>query len=208
MPLIRKPPSGEPPQPAPSDTASGLTSASADARWSAARALGRMPGHSQTLVAALQRESDPRVRDALFTALAKVGDDVAIRALCDSIRSPDAAMRTGALDALATMPDEIIPQLGALLRDPDPDVRILSCDLARRIPAALATKELSGLLEREEVANVCAAAAEVLTEVGEPDAIPALQAAKARFADDEFLGYAMDAAIRTIGDSAQKPSLS
>ena len=69
MPLIRKPQGGEQPQPPTADIASDLTSASADARWSAARQLAALPGHAQQIVEALQRETDPRVREALFSAL-------------------------------------------------------------------------------------------------------------------------------------------
>ena len=54
----------------------------------------------------------------------------------------------------------------AALADGDPDVRILATELARNMPAADATHLLCGLLEHEQHPNVCAAAVEVLAEVG------------------------------------------
>lgn len=203
MPLIRKPQGAGPHQPAVlDDDAATLASPSADARWAAARQLRGSTGQANRVLAALNTEGDPRVREALFTVLAGDGDPEAVAALTGFIRSPDAGLRTGALDALATLPDVIAARIEALLHDPDPDVRILSCDLARRLPGPVATRQLSALLEREQVANVCAAAAEVLSEVGDAQALAALQAARARFNDDEFLAFAIDAAVRTIGEGS------
>ena len=48
--------------------------------------------------------------------------------------------------------------------------------------ASEATRLLCGLIEREQHPNVCAAAIDVLTEVGTPEAIPALEKCAARFA--------------------------
>jgi HEAT repeat protein len=201
MPLIRKPPTGTVAPPAIPDVRAALLAFSAEERWSAARQMGDEPGHAALLADALAREGDPRVREALFTALARDGGDQAVAAILPFIRSSDAALRTGALDALATLPQAIVAHIEKLLADADPDVRILSCDLARRLPTAEATQVLTALLERETTVNVCAAAVEVLSEVGDARALPALHACAARFVDDAFLVFAIELAVRRIGET-------
>ena len=201
MPLIRKPQAETVSSPAIGDMAAALLSSSADERWSAARQLAGQSGHAVLLAETLSRESDARVREALFTALARDGGEQAVAGILPFIRSSDAALRTGALDALATLPQAIAVHIEKLLADDDADVRILSCDLARRLPAADATKYLTQLLAREGTANVCAAAVEVLSEVGDARALPGLHACAARFVDNSFLVFAIELAVRRIGET-------
>jgi hypothetical protein len=66
------------------------------------------------------------------------------------------------------------------------------------MPAPEATRLLSGLIEREPHPNVCAAAIDVLAEVGTPDAIPALRSCATRFATTPFLPFAVSVAIARI----------
>lgn len=206
MPLIRKPDGGATPSKDDADPVAMMGEASPDDRWSAARRLGGRPGSAPVLLEALAKEQDPRVREAILTALAKDGGPDAIGGLVGLIRSPDAASRTAALDALATVPAAIESNIEALLSDPDRDVRILSCDLVRRLPTAKATDVLVALLEREQEVNVCGAAVEVLSEVGDARARPALEACAARFSKDAFLTYAIDVAIRRIGEDGRASS--
>ena len=88
--------------------------------------------------------------------------------------------------------------MAALLRDADSDVRILAIELVRNMPAADATRLLCGLLEQEQHPNVCAAAIDVLAEVGTRDALPALEACAGRFAETPFLPFAISIAIARI----------
>jgi hypothetical protein len=57
------------------------------------------------------------------------------------------------------------------------------------------------VLEEESHVNVCAAAVDVLTDVGDEEAVPALLALKRRFADEPFMTFAVDMAVRRIGGS-------
>lgn len=206
MPLIRKP-QNVLSCPAPDPNALvHLRASGADERWAAARQLGGQPGYAVLLAEALAREDDPRVREALFTALAQDGGTAAVAVILPFLRSPDAALRMGALDALATLPDAVATNIGELLTDPDPDVRTLSCDLARRLPASEANSHLGALLDRELDGNVCAAAVEVLSEVGTEDAIAALRSCAARFADNRFLIYAIELAIQRLGEGGRPVS--
>lgn len=203
MPLIRKPsPATTVPAPA-TDVRARLRDPDAEERWSAVRQLGGKPGSAALLAEALAQEGDPRVREAIFTALAQDGGRGAVATIVLFLRSPEAALRTGALDAFATLPEAIANNIAELFADPDPDIRILSCDLARSLPAAEATSHLIALLNRENMVNVCAAAVEVLSEVGTEQAIPALRACAVRFADDSFLLFAVDLAIQSLGEGGR-----
>jgi HEAT repeat protein len=173
-------------------------------RWAAARMLGGARGDVAALAAALAQERDGRVREAIFTSLAATGTSESCRALIASLRSNDAGLRTGALDALSAMPAaaQLIPDL---LCDPDPDVRLLSCEITRSLPSGEAQALLCGLLDTETEANVCAAAIEVLAELGGEQALPSLQRCAQRFAHQPFLVFAVRQALRRLegagGDS-------
>jgi len=193
MPLIRKPDAAAP---AP-ETASDLAGASADARWAAARAM-TAPGDVDALAKALSHEQNPRVREAILTSLARIGTRQSAGAVAPLIASDDAQLRAGALDALRAMPGAVAELLPALLTDADADVRLLACELARVIPEGAATAMMCDLLDRETEVNVCASAIEVLTEVGSPEALPALERCATRFADP-FLTFSARVAAERIG---------
>ncbi|MGH6910354.1 MAG: HEAT repeat domain-containing protein [Phenylobacterium sp.] len=195
MPLIRSNSGAVPPPPA--APSSALRDGATDARWSAARSL-TAAGDVPALGAALTTETDPRVREAILTSLARIGDAAAAEAVLPHIRSDDADVRTAALDSLRAMPGGAAASLPGLLADPDADVRLLACEVVRALPQAGATQLLCELIEREPEANVCAAAIDVLAEVGGAEALPALASCAARFAAEPFLGFAIRVATERI----------
>ncbi|MGH7075770.1 MAG: HEAT repeat domain-containing protein [Stellaceae bacterium] len=154
------------------------------------------------LTAALPVESDLRVREAIFTGLVRIGTPESARAILPYIRSDDANMRTGALDALRAMPEAVKPHLAALLQDQDADVRLLSCEIARNLPTGEATGLLCALLDAETEGNVCATAVDVLAEIGAADCVRALMRCAARFPDDPFLGFAVKVAADRLRSRA------
>ncbi len=184
------------------DLIAGLCHASADERWGAARALAGTVGAAQALSAALAGETDPRVREAIFSSLIVLPDGKGAKAVTPYLHSDDANLRAGALDTLRTLGAAVGAILPSLLQDPDPDVRGFACDLARQLAAADAVATLCDVLEREAAPNVCAAAVDVLAELGEPSAAPALTRCAARFADQPFLGFAIRVALDRIAASA------
>lgn len=199
MPLVRKPaqPAGHV-KPSAAEVLTGLGSANPDERWAAARAAAGLPDAAVALAAALPQETDYRVREAMFTSLARIGTRDSIAGMLPMLRSNDAALRTGALDALRSSviaTHELLPQL---LSDPDADVRILSCELARGLPSEEATRSLCALLAREAEINVCAAAVEVLAEVGNQMALPTLEQCAQRFSQVPFLTFAIQLATDRI----------
>lgn len=197
MPLIRKTTQAPPPPPPPSDA---LRHGTAAERWSAARDM-MAPEHAAALGAALAVEQDANVREAILTSLCRIATPDAAGAIAPLVRSDDAQTRRAALDALRSMPGAAAPHMPSLLLDEDPDVRLLSCEIARELPAEEATELLAALLLRETEANVCASAIDVLTEVGTSAALPALQDVVRRFADEPFLKFAAEAAVERISAS-------
>jgi HEAT repeat protein len=199
VPLIRKPthPSGHV-KPGAAEVIAGLVSADPEERWAAARAAADLPAAAPALAAALGRESDSRVREAMFTGLIRIGTRDSVASVLPMLRSSDSALRTGALDALRSSPIAAHELLSELLTDPDVDVRILSCELARNLPSAEASQSLCALLARELETNVCGAAIEVLAEVGDQAALPALAQCAERFAQVPFLAFAIKVAMERI----------
>lgn len=192
MPLIRKEPS------APGvlrPALLSLESASPDERWAAAR-TARDSAAIPALGEALAREGDARVREAIFTSLAQIATPESARTLLPYLRVDDANTRTGAMDALRAMQDACRPYLPELLADPDPDVRLLACDLVRDAGGPDGPRWLCALIETEPEVNVCAAAVEALGEIADAAAAPSLTRCAERFPDDPFLVFA----IRVVAD--------
>jgi len=197
MPLIRRPsPPSEPAAAAPAS----LTEGTSDQRWAAVRATAGQPDGVPLLAAALAREGDPRVREAIFTGLARAATAESAAAVVPYIRSEEASLRAAALDALRAMPEASRPHIARLLADPDSDVRLLSCEIVRGLPEGEANRLLCDLLDRETEKNVAAAAIEVLAEIGRPEALPALARCAERFAGDSFLAFSIKVAIDRIGE--------
>lgn len=201
MPLVKRDNPRTAGAPAPEDTRSpvaDLQSRDTEVRWRAARGIAPEPKFVAPLAAALECETVPRVREAIITALIRIGDRASAQALLPSLRAQDAGVRTAAIDALQAMPDATAPFMTSLLSDPDSDVRILATELVRNMPVDKATSLLTALLDHETHPNVCGAAVEVLTALGSPEALPSLQACAARFAGTPFLAFAISHAIARI----------
>lgn len=175
-----------------------LDSSNAESRWAAARSLAGRPEAVPELAAALQRETVPRVREAILTSLIRTGDAASAEAIAPCLRSQDAGLRAAAIEALQALPSALAPILMELFSDPDSDVRLLATELVRNMKASDATRLLCGLIEHEQHPNVCAAAVEVLAEVGTPEALPALKECAVRFAATPFLPFAISMAIARI----------
>jgi HEAT repeat protein len=192
-------------QGAPPDTSPGrLRDGDIDERWSAARGLTTPEGVA-ALAEALALETEPRVREAILTSLARIGTAECARAVIPHIRSDDASVRTGALDALMAMPQAVGASLPDLLDDRDPDVRLLACELVRAVPGPEAVGLLCRLIEQESEPNVCTSAIEVLAEAGGPEALPALARCAERFPGQPFLAFSIKVALERIGSQSASP---
>jgi HEAT repeat protein len=192
MPFVRKTPATTPASKLDADQVlTALASGTDDERWAAARAGAEMPEHVIALGGAIQRERNPRVREAIFTSLVRIATPASVEAVLPLLRSDDAQLRTGALDALLSLKAATWPYVPVLLRDPDADVRLLACELVRNMPSERAARLLCELLEEEREPNVCASAIEVLGQIGGPESLPTLASCADRFRGTAFLEFAI-----------------
>ena len=147
MPLVKGVARGSDVTGDPAPQRSTLDSSDAESRWTAARALA---GHAEAvpgLAAALGRETVPRVREAIMTALMRIGDTPSVEAILPYLRSQDAGLRAAAIESLQALPEAIAPFMAALFSDRDSDVRLLATELARNMKASEATRLLCGLID-------------------------------------------------------------
>ncbi|MBF0333217.1 MAG: HEAT repeat domain-containing protein [Alphaproteobacteria bacterium] len=181
------------------DPAGALADDDAAIRRRAARLLGERREGAPLLCARLDVESDPAVREALAGALLRQPSPAVARHLVGLLSSEEAGPRNQAIELLAAMPDEVAPLIRAILADPDSDVRIFGVNVLGGLPHPQVPAWLVEVIESEPHVNVCAAAVDVLAEIGTPEALPALDRLAARFADEEFLRFSIDLARGRIG---------
>lgn len=168
-------------------------------RRRAARMLAGDPAGAEALCARLEQEADPSVREAIGTGLMHHPTPLVVERLLAFLRAEDAALRNQAIELLASMPDVVGRRIEEVLADEDSDVRIFAVNILATLPHARVPEWLAHVVDREEHINVCAAAVDVLAEIGTPADIPALRNLRRRFAADPFLVFACDAAIARIG---------
>lgn len=182
----------------PAATAPTLDAPSAAARREAARALAHDSGAVDALAARLAVEADDSVREAILAALRAIGTPEAIEHLFALLGSEDVWLRNAAIETLQGMDAGVLDALERGLSDPDSDRRIFAVNVlaSLRHPAA-AGLALRALAEDSHV-NVCAAALDVLTEIGTREMAPAIEAVPARFPDEPFLRFAANAALRRL----------
>jgi HEAT repeat protein len=166
-------------------------------RW-AARDLAAHPRAASAVCARLGDERDASVRAVLFSSATQLGGESVVHAMVHLLRSEDPALRNGAIEVLASLPDAVAPQIDRLLQDIDGDVRIFTVNLLGDLKHPKVPQWLLQVLMHDPAVNVVGAALEVLAEVGLPETLPALRAAKARFAGDDYIGFSADLAIERI----------
>ncbi|MBB5875301.1 HEAT repeat domain-containing protein [Xanthomonas sp. 3498] len=199
MPLI--PSRAAPPTDSGTDYADLLAQLAADSaaqRRTAARGLQAHPDAAAALVAQLQNESSPSVREAILLTLAHLRDSVALQGLVDCLRSEDAALRNEAIAAMQQLPEEVAPLMSQLLTDPDSDVRIFAVNILESLRHPEIEEWLLQVIEQDAHSNVCATAVDLLGEVGSARARGPLQRLKQRFPDDPFIRFAADLALQRL----------
>ncbi len=169
-------------------------------RW-AARDLATTPVATGPLVERLKVEPDVSVREIILTSLTRLGDSVAVAGLVVCMRSEDAALRNEALEAMKQLPEEVAPIMEVLLRDTVADNRIAAVNILESLRHPHVEQWLIEVIERDAHVNVCAAAVDLLVEVGTPAAREALVALKARFRAEPYIQFAADLALRSIDEA-------
>jgi hypothetical protein len=166
-------------------------------RW-AARDLTDCPDASATLVKHLQREDDVSVREVILTALTALGDEIAVEGLVACLRSENAGLRNEAIEAMKQLPDEVALIMRALLADTSADVRIFAVNILESLRHPEVESWLISVIEQDPHLNVCATAVDLLGEVGSAAAQDPLLRLKARYADEPYIQFAANLALKRI----------
>ncbi|MBK5941534.1 HEAT repeat domain-containing protein [Halochromatium roseum] len=166
-------------------------------RW-AARDLAAHPEATADLVKQLRREPENSVRQVILSSLTNIGNEAAIQGLIDCLYLEDAMLRNAAIDVLKELPDQVAPFMGRLLQDPDPDVRIFAVDVLESLRHPRVEEWLIEVISQDAHVNVCATAVDLLGEVGSDQAKTALLSLKQRFADEPYIQFAADLALKRI----------
>ena len=149
---------------------------------------------------ALAGEADESVREAMFTALIRIGTAAAASGLFPLLDSEDVSLRNGAIEALKTMPAAVTAHVDELLAGP-PDVRIFAVEILGALAHPGSAAHLTRVLEAEPELNVCASAVEALVECGDASAAAALRGLLERFPDEPFLEFSVRTALARIANA-------
>jgi HEAT repeat protein len=166
-------------------------------RW-AARDLVSHPQASAALVARLRIETDVAVQEFILTSLTQLGDETAVAGLIDCLRSEEAQLRNAAIEAMKALPNEVAPIMSDLLRDADPDVRILAVNVLESLRHPKVEQWLIEVIDRDLMVNVCGSAVDLLGEVGSQAARDALGRLKVRYEAEPYIQFAVDLALKRI----------
>lgn len=167
-------------------------------RRRAARDLGNHPEAISVLIAHLPTERDLSVREVMFTTLVKLNNPLAVTGLVALLRSEDVALRNEAVEALKEFPDAMAAIIQELLSDDDPDVRIFCVNILESLCHPHIEEWLLEVLASDSHVNVCAAAVDVLAEVGTQRCRDPLMQVKKRFADIPYLRFVIDVVLHRI----------
>ena len=171
-------------------------------RRAAVRGLATLPpgapDPAKALCDRLDVETSLSVRSVIMTRLTMIGTpEVAVR-LTDHLHSDDAQLRNAAIEALREMPLAVAPLLDRLLADEDSDVRIFAVNILAAVCLDQAPERLAVVVCTDPHVNVCVAALDGLVEVGGTETIPDIENLGERFAEDAFMRFAVETAIRRI----------
>jgi|UniRef100_A0A7C3WJI6 HEAT repeat protein len=166
-------------------------------RW-AARDLSAYREAAATLCQRLEQEGDPAVREAIATALAKIGGPEVVSGLIELLRSDDAALRNLVIEVLQEIPKDLEGQIEGLLRDLDPDVRIFAVNIMGLTTHPKLEQWLISVLEEDPHVNVVATALDQLCEIGTEASLPALALVRKRFPQDPFILFSAEMAEKRI----------
>jgi HEAT repeat protein len=175
-----------------------LESADSMARRWAARDLSDCGDASDALVSRLKREEDISVREVILSALAYIGDETAVAGLVDCLRSEDALLRNESIEVMKQLPDRVAPIMQSLLVDPDPDVRIFAVNILESLRHPDVETWLIDVIQNDANVNVCATALDLVAEVGSKASAQPLIRLKERFADEPYICFAVEMALKRI----------
>ncbi|WP_169732853.1 HEAT repeat domain-containing protein [Azospirillum halopraeferens] len=143
-------------------------------------------------------EKDPAVAEAMILNLVAIGGPKAAAVLAPLLRSQDATRRFAAAEALRDIGPDALPFFDVLIRDRDPQVRIMAAEVARGQLGGAAAQTLERLLSDEEHINVACAFIDVLAEIGSVETADVLRGYAARLPGSAYVRFTVDAALARL----------
>lgn len=200
MGLVRRPDldgtSPVPPEtPLPADR---LTHRSAVVRRKAAAELAGDPTAVPALLEAFGRETERGVIQATLDSLIATGGTEVVRGLVPYLRVDDAVRRNGAIEAMREHLGDVVALIPELLRDPDPDVRILTLDILQQTSHPDAEHWICIVLREDDHPNVIGTALDRISMHGTAASLDVVEQVGTRFPDDPYVRFAVTDAIETI----------
>ncbi|QFY44377.1 HEAT repeat domain-containing protein [Candidatus Methylospira mobilis] len=172
-------------------------------RW-AVRDLAEFPAAGGALAARLKREPNAAVRNAILTALTRLGDKEAVDGLVECLRSEDVALRNAAMEAMKELPAEVAPIMDTLLSDNDPDVRIFAVSILESLRHPRVEVWLKAVIEHDPHVNVCATAADLLSELASEISRTALERLPLRFPEEPYIAFVTDLALKRLNEDRSR----
>ena len=160
-----------------------------EARRAAVQALADRPDALPALVHRVGIETDPGVRNALCTQLARHDRPEVVDGLLPHLASDDAALRNAVTQVLSMLPVSCALRVPQLLADPDPDVRILTVMTLGGLRLDQVEDWLTQLVRDDTDPRVVGAAMAELAELAGARGAPVLEAAGHRFPADPFIQF-------------------
>ena len=178
--------------------AAELEDADVTARRHAAQKIVTCQDGATVLIGRLQREENTAVREAILNSLLRLRDPSIISGLADCLRSENVALRNDVIEVFKQLGSQAEPVLRALLADTDPDVRIFAVNILISERYSDAEQWAIEVIERDAHVNVCAAAVDLLCEVGTEASIDPLLRLKTRFVHEAYIQFAINLALKRI----------
>lgn len=192
-----------PERPAAETLLSRLDDPDPDQRREAALGLDGVAEAVPALLGRVGAEPDPRVLESILTTLAAHDTDDVAGGLAVHLASDEASLRTAVAAALATMPRSVPALLPALLAAPDHDVRVMTAMVLADIQHPEAHAWLLRMIEEDPHPNVVTGAIDALLPSATAEDVPLLEQAVARFPDDPFLRFTVQAALPRLYGTAR-----
>jgi HEAT repeat protein len=151
-------------------------------RAAAAISLGNfaLPELGETLVKALKQDQSAEVRSAAASALGTLKDQAYLQTMIDALQKEgeEEVVRGSLIEALAGIGGKpVVDALITILDDPSDNLRLSAIQALEDMQDPAATEPLSKVLRQDPDATVRLYAAQALTYLGNPDALPAFSEA-------------------------------
>lgn len=181
-----------------SECESRIADGDAEIRRRAARELAACSRGTGVLLSRLEQERSTVVRESIFTSLTQLGDSTAVAGMVELLRSEDAELRNGAIEALKLLPESVAEFIPALLSDIDPDVRILTISILESLRHPQVEEWLIEVIEEDQHLNVCGAALDLLAEIGTERSLGPIRGLRERFKDAPYVQFTADLVLQRI----------